>query len=95
MLQLTMIFFLFSCSGEPKKKTVFTQKEIDNFKAENEFPALALAVFSKEKVFETYYSGTPKAGSPESITAENSFHLGSNTKAFVGFVAAKLVEENS
>jgi CubicO group peptidase (beta-lactamase class C family) len=94
ILGMAIILFIFTCSGEPQKKSAFTQNDIDAFITENEIPALAMAVFSKEKFFETYYSGTHKAGSLKSITAENCFHLGSNTKAFVGFVAAKLVEEN-
>lgn len=90
-----IILFMFSCKGEPGEKSVFTQQEVDNFRNKNEIPALAIAVFSKEKVFETYYSGIGKTGSAEPITEKNYFQLGSNTKAFIGFVAAKLVEVNT
>jgi D-alanyl-D-alanine carboxypeptidase len=60
-------------------------------------PELAFAVLTADKVIEEQYLGYHKTGqTAKDDTARKTdyFHLGSNTKAITGFIAAYLVEKN-
>ena len=69
------------------------QKKIDVVRVNNELPGLTVVIFSSDSVYGAYYSGYKKIGSEDFLSTANRFHLGSNTKAFIGFAAASMVEE--
>jgi CubicO group peptidase (beta-lactamase class C family) len=58
----------------------------------NQLPALAAIVFDDQKVIASGAFGVRKFGDPTSVTIEDSFHLGSCTKAMTATLAARIVE---
>lgn len=62
----------------------------------HQIPALAYAVVTPDSILELAVIGFHRAGSVEeahAATSSDYFHIGSNTKAVTGFVAAYLVEQ--
>ena len=55
-------------------------------------PALAAIVFDDQKVIASGAVGVRKFGDPTLVTIEDSFHLGSCTKAMTATLAARIVE---
>ena len=55
-------------------------------------PALAAIVFDDQKVIASGAIGVRKFGDPTLVTIEDSFHLGSCTKAMTATLAARIVE---
>ena len=55
-------------------------------------PALAAIVFDDQKVIASGAIGVRKFGDPTLVTIEDSFHLGSLTKAMTATLAARIVE---
>ena len=58
----------------------------------NQLPALAAIVFDDQKVIASGAIGVRKFGDPTLVTIEDSFHLGSLTKAMTATLAARIVE---
>ena len=58
----------------------------------NQLPALAAIVFDDQKVIASGAIGVRKFGDPTLVTIEDSFHLGSCTKAMTATLAARIVE---
>ena len=58
----------------------------------NPLPALAAIVFDDQKVIASGAIGVRKFGDPTLVTIEDSFHLGSLTKAMTATLAARIVE---
>jgi len=58
----------------------------------NPLPALAAIVFDDQKVIASGAVGVRKFGDPTLVTIEDSFHLGSCTKAMTATLAARIVE---
>ena len=58
----------------------------------NPLPALAAIVFDDQKVIASGAIGVRKFGDPNLVTIEDSFHLGSCTKAMTATLAARIVE---
>ena len=58
----------------------------------NPLPALAAIVFDDQKVIASGAVGVRKFGDPNLVTIEDSFHLGSCTKAMTATLAARIVE---
>ncbi len=69
--------------------------QAENIAAKANVPELAFAVISKDSVLTQGYLGHHNLGHLAKDTARNTdyFHLGSNTKAITGFIAAWLVEQ--
>lgn len=57
-------------------------------------PALAGGVASRDGLIWSGVRGVRRAGSSEAVTAEDRWHLGSNTKAMTAAVFARLAEQN-
>lgn len=64
----------------------------DSLRKANQIPEVAFAVVTKDSILEIAYLGYHKLNSPDTASSTDRFHIGSNTKAMTGFVAAKLVE---
>lgn len=84
----------FGCSGDLSQQSSVFEKRVEKVRIDNKLPALAVLVFSSDSVFDMIFTGYKKLNSNEKISKSNRFHLGSNTKAFIGFVAASLVEDS-
>jgi len=61
--------------------------------AEYDLPAIAVAVAKNGKIVAAGASGVRRAGTTASVTINDRFHIGSDTKAFTALLAAMLVEE--
>jgi len=66
---------------------------IESVVSKHDLPGLAIAVFSSDSIFYAGAHGIKKLETNDSLKADNLFHLGSNTKAFIAYAAASLVEE--
>ncbi|MDJ0690771.1 MAG: hypothetical protein QNJ41_19970, partial [Xenococcaceae cyanobacterium MO_188.B32] len=56
-------------------------------------PEIAVLVMSSHEILHKEVQGVHKADSDEKASLDDRFHLGSNAKAMLSFVAAKMVEE--
>jgi D-alanyl-D-alanine carboxypeptidase len=73
------------------------RKFVDSIMTKHHIPELGYSVVSADKILELQILGFHRTDLRNENTRASSldyFHLGSNTKAITGFVAAKLVEEN-
>jgi CubicO group peptidase (beta-lactamase class C family) len=61
--------------------------------ARHKIPGMAALVLRGDKIVAQGVAGVRKAGSPDAITLEDKFHLGSDTKAMTATLIAGLVEE--
>lgn len=70
--------------------------KIDSIRQLHNIPEVAYAIVNKDKIIAIgatgYHKFSEKADTPNAST-KDYFHLGSNTKAITGFIAAKLVEQ--
>lgn len=79
-------------------KTLNAQQPLtfaDTLLLKNQIPELGFAVISKDSIFELRtlgYHRNDTKNDQTKATLNDNFHLGSNTKAITGFVAAYLVE---
>jgi len=81
------------CTYSDSTVDKITQEEVETIRTSNDLPGLAVVVFSSDTVYNIIYSGYKKLGSKELLNESSQFHLGSNTKAFIGFAAASMVED--
>jgi D-alanyl-D-alanine carboxypeptidase len=63
------------------------------YREEYGIPGMAAVIVNSESILSIAVDGVRKLGAPDSIQEDDRFHIGSNTKAMTGFVAARLVEE--
>jgi CubicO group peptidase (beta-lactamase class C family) len=66
---------------------------IESTVTEHDLPGIAVAVFSSDSIIYAGTYGVKKLKADDSLQINNLFHLGSNTKAFIVYAAASLVEE--
>jgi len=62
------------------------------YREEYGIPGIAAVVLTSESILAIGVDGLRKLGAPDSVRVDDRFHIGSNTKAITGFVAAVLVE---
>jgi CubicO group peptidase (beta-lactamase class C family) len=74
---------------EPKKQL---QVEMHDARVKSGVPALVVASVTSNQI-SLAADGVRKLGDTASVTVSDFFHLGSNTKAFTGMLAAKAVDE--
>ncbi|MEP6803933.1 MAG: serine hydrolase domain-containing protein [Flavobacterium sp.] len=87
---LSFIFFSFSSKSQNLTKIA------DSIRIKNNIPEMAFAVISATNIIEKQVIGFHKISSnidAEKAKINDYFHLGSNTKAITGFIAATLVEQ--
>jgi CubicO group peptidase (beta-lactamase class C family) len=68
-------------------------KYADSIRKIDNIPELAFAVVTGDSIVEMSFSGYHSINLPDTASATDRFHIGSNTKAMTGFVIAKIVEE--
>ena len=66
----------------------------DSIRVEYGIPEIGYAAFSADSIFEIYCLGVKRFGTNIKAEVNDRFHLGSNTKAITGLIAAILVKEN-
>jgi CubicO group peptidase (beta-lactamase class C family) len=66
---------------------------LESIRAKSNVPALAAAVVRSNEVVAVGAVGVRKFGSPEKVTADDKFHIGSCTKAMTATLAAMYVEQ--
>ena len=92
---LGTVAFVFA--RDAKNPTVQTNdpiaKELESIRLKHKVPALAVAVVMDGKIVATNAIGFRKWGSPEQVTVDDKFHIGSVTKSMTATVAAMLVEQ--
>ncbi len=66
---------------------------IDSVAKVNQVVGLSYTVVSGEKELDAGVWGNRRVGENDAIQLSDRFHIGSNTKAFTAFLAAKMVEE--
>lgn len=70
--------------------------KIDSLRRQNNLPAIGCVVISADKIIDVQVCGyrrIDKQDKEDSVMLSDHFHLGSNTKAITGFIAAMLVEQ--
>ncbi|HEY0246347.1 MAG TPA: serine hydrolase, partial [Mucilaginibacter sp.] len=88
------IFFIISyvhCSAQS------LAKKADSIRLKYEIPEMAFAIITPDIVVQQEYLGYHKLGdhtAKDTARSSDYFHLGSNTKAITGFIAAYIVEHN-
>lgn len=97
---LIIPFFILSCQhrGYNIRDNNANKHEIlieilDKAKKEFNIPALCVIILKSDTIIDKAVIGVRNINSNETATFDNSFHLGSNTKAFTSFIAGKLVDE--
>lgn len=94
LIFLALIYCLLGCSNKKDHQAnEALSKMVDSVRINNCLPGLAVVIFSSDSVYEMIFSGFKKLGSDELVASPNRFHLGSNTKAFIGYAAASMVED--
>lgn len=88
IIVILVLSSLISVSGQ----TLSTEAEI--IRNKYQIPELAYAVISSDAVLESQNLGFKRAGSQFPAESTDRFHIGSNTKAITGFIAALLVKQN-
>jgi CubicO group peptidase (beta-lactamase class C family) len=66
---------------------------VEGLRSKEDFPGVAVAVVSAEKLLAAGAAGVRKLGDPERITLEDKFHIGSCTKAMTALLAASFMRE--
>ena len=69
-------------------------RQIDSIRIEHNIPSIAYGVTRNDSIIVLNAIGYKDIQSKERVHVENYYHIGSNTKAFTGFLAAKIVEDN-
>lgn len=69
-------------------------KQIDIIRIEHNIPSIAYGVIRNDSILVINTIGYRDIKSKERVNIDNYYHIGSNTKAFTGFLAAKIVENN-
>jgi CubicO group peptidase (beta-lactamase class C family) len=94
LILFLLLQFVISCSSS--SEDLLDEKISETLgavAAKHELPGLAVAVFSSDTVRCACARGVRKKDSDAPLRESDRFHLGSNTKAILAYVAASLVEE--
>ena len=90
------IIILISCSVNQKDNALNTTvaRQIDSMRIVYNFPSIAYGVIRNDSVIVLNTVGYRDIQTKDKAQPTDYFHIGSNTKAFTGFLAAKIVEDN-
>ncbi|MEM9837388.1 MAG: serine hydrolase, partial [Bacteroidota bacterium] len=91
-IYLALLIFLLtvgtSCTNDKDLKA-----HAERLRVKHNIPAMAVAVVKADTILEMFTLGKRRAGHPDTVTINDKFHIGSNTKSFTAFAAAQLVEQ--
>ncbi|UCG31026.1 MAG: beta-lactamase family protein [candidate division WOR-3 bacterium] len=93
-----MVIFIVSGYGQSIKKRAtidvdMVRHHLREYREEYGIPGAAAVVVTSKSFLSIATDGVRKLGEPDSIQVDDRFHIGSNTKAMTGFMAAALVEK--
>jgi CubicO group peptidase (beta-lactamase class C family) len=89
---LFILLLIISSAFQIKSQTLAESAE--TIRKKYEIPELGYAVISSEAILEIQTLGFKRVNSTIVAQPQDRFHLGSNTKAITGFIAALLVRQN-
>jgi len=69
-------------------------RQIDSIRVAHNIPSIAYGVIRNDSIIVINTLGYRDIITKERAQSEDYYHIGSNTKAFTGFLAAKMVEDN-
>ncbi|WP_114394794.1 serine hydrolase domain-containing protein [Oleisolibacter albus] len=69
------------------------EAELELIRSHNGVPALGAAIVHADGRVEVAATGLRRRGQPDRVTADDLWHIGSNTKAMTAVLAARLVEQ--
>lgn len=93
---IVLLIGLFIISNSYCQKLSEKQKilhEIDSIRILFEIPAVAFGVVSDDSIIIKGALGVREINTIDSVTIQDKFHIGSNTKAVTSFIAGKLIDE--
>jgi CubicO group peptidase (beta-lactamase class C family) len=93
LVRLALVATVLCCAAGSAGAQASLDTMLAPFLARYQLPALAAAVVKDGKVVAVGAVGTRKTGAQIPVTVNDSFHLGSDTKAMTALLAAMLVEE--
>lgn len=94
MLVLVSLVGYSQSNKKPADPNTDTLKQcLRGYREEYGIPGIAAVVLTSDSVLDIGVDGLRKLGAPDSVQVDDKFHIGSNTKAMTGFVAAALVEK--
>lgn len=96
LLGTLFIINLISCTVNNRANDLNTivAKQIDSIRIAHNIPSVAYGVIRNDSIIVINAIGYRDIQTKEIAHSEDYYHIGSNTKAFTGFLAAKIVEDN-
>lgn len=101
----TLFVFIFainflSCSSarnisSVENESIVLREELEGIRAKFNLPSLAAVLVDKDKIVEIAATGKRAFDHPETVTVNDIYHLGSNTKSMTAMLFAKEVEKGS
>lgn len=95
---VTVIIVMSGYSQSVKRMAIdvdMVRHHLREYREEFGIPGMAAVVVTSESFLSIATDGVRKLGETDSIQEDDKFHIGSNTKAMTGFVAARFVEKGS
>ncbi|MEN8115567.1 MAG: serine hydrolase domain-containing protein [Bacteroidota bacterium] len=91
-LLLISLFMISNCYSQELSEINKILHEIDSIRTFFNIPATAFGVVSDDSVLLQGAIGVRQINTNDSVTIDDKFHIGSNTKALTSFIAGKLVD---
>jgi len=93
-MKVIILIAILLISNPISAKNQSLQYTAETIRKEYNIPELGYAIVSADSIFELNCLGFKRSGSSMAAESDDRFHLGSNTKAITGFIAALLVKQN-
>jgi D-alanyl-D-alanine carboxypeptidase len=87
------LFFIFLCLSTTVQAKTLSYGKLDSIRRKYNIPELGYALVDAKGIKEMGLCGYHSSESRDTASLNDYFHLGSNTKAITGFIAAYLVEK--
>lgn len=95
LFNLFLLVILFSCTSSHENSELKSlEYQIDSIRLACNIPAVAYGVIKNDSIIVANVIGYRNIDTKEQAGKNDLFHIGSNTKSFTTFLAAKLVEED-
>jgi D-alanyl-D-alanine carboxypeptidase len=96
LVSLIFVPVLISCSVNQKKNDLNTMvsKQVDSMRLLYNFPSVAYGIIRNDSIVVINTVGYRDIETRDKARATDHYHIGSNTKAFTGFLAGKIVESH-
>jgi len=93
---IALIVFMVACTVNQKENALnmAVAKKIDSMRIAYHFPSVAYGVIRNDSIVVLNTVGYRDIETKDKTQLTDYFNIGSNTKAFTGFLAAKIVEEH-